>query len=231
MSTVGPGHCAGIGHTRARAHPRPARSAVWLARGRRALRRQPARRPGGARTPGAGDGSGETSWRRPAVPVGFFIRFPPHVSVVHRWGRDVRCQRRRFHGRSARRLTGRRASAPSTLFVEDLAATRDFYREVFGLPVVFGARDDSAVFRFGDTLVNLLTFDAAARAYSNLRAWRLPMRGPARSPRSRSMTWTAMCVELGRTRGVVLLNGPIDRPWGVRTACFADPGGHIWQIS
>ena len=64
------------------------------------------------------------------------IRFPPHVSVVDRWGRDVRCERRRRHGRSARLLTGRRASAPSTLFVEDLAATRDFYREVFGLPVV-----------------------------------------------------------------------------------------------
>ena len=28
-----------------------------------------------------------------------------------------------------------------------------------------------------------------------------------------------------------LLNGPVNRPWGVRTASFADPGGHIWEIA
>jgi len=32
-------------------------------------------------------------------------------------------------------------------------------------------------------------------------------------------------------RGVELLNGPMDRPWGIRTASFADPGGHIWEIA
>ena len=31
--------------------------------------------------------------------------------------------------------------------------------------------------------------------------------------------------------GVDLLNGPMNRPWGVRTASFADPGGHIWEIA
>ena len=40
----------------------------------------------------------------------------------------------------------------------------------------------------------------------------------------------AMCAELA-TRGVTLLNGPIDRPWGIRTASFMDPGGHIWEIA
>ena len=40
----------------------------------------------------------------------------------------------------------------------------------------------------------------------------------------------AMCAEL-TGRGVKLLNGPMDRPWGVRTASFADPGGHIWEIA
>jgi uncharacterized glyoxalase superfamily protein PhnB len=40
----------------------------------------------------------------------------------------------------------------------------------------------------------------------------------------------AMCEEL-RRRGVELLNGPIDRPWGLRTASFRDPGGHIWEIA
>jgi uncharacterized glyoxalase superfamily protein PhnB len=30
---------------------------------------------------------------------------------------------------------------------------------------------------------------------------------------------------------VSLLNGPLDRPWGVRTATFTDPDGHIWEIA
>jgi len=40
----------------------------------------------------------------------------------------------------------------------------------------------------------------------------------------------AMCDEL-RRRGVELLNGPMDRPWGIRTASFRDPAGHIWEIA
>jgi uncharacterized glyoxalase superfamily protein PhnB len=40
----------------------------------------------------------------------------------------------------------------------------------------------------------------------------------------------AMCTELA-TRGVKLLNGSVDRPWGVRTASFNDPSGNIWEIT
>ena len=40
----------------------------------------------------------------------------------------------------------------------------------------------------------------------------------------------AVCAELAQ-RGVTLLNGPMDRPWGIRTASFTDPGGHIWEIA
>ena len=32
-------------------------------------------------------------------------------------------------------------------------------------------------------------------------------------------------------RGVELLRGPEDRPWGPRTASFRDPGGHVWEIA
>ena len=31
--------------------------------------------------------------------------------------------------------------------------------------------------------------------------------------------------------GVKLLNGPVDRPWGPRTASFADLDGYIWEIA
>jgi len=40
----------------------------------------------------------------------------------------------------------------------------------------------------------------------------------------------AICVKLTE-RSVQLLNGPIDRPWGIRTASFTDPAGHIWEIA
>ena len=40
----------------------------------------------------------------------------------------------------------------------------------------------------------------------------------------------AVCAEL-RGLGVALLNGPVDRPWGRRTAAFADPSGHVWEVA
>jgi catechol 2,3-dioxygenase-like lactoylglutathione lyase family enzyme len=115
-----------------------------------------------------------------------------------------------------------------TLFVEDLATTKRFYQEVFGLPIVF-EDDDSAVFKFGATLVNLLKVTAARELIE-------PAAVASRDAGSR-LQFTidvddvdAMCAELAG-RGVELLNGPIDRPWGVRTACFMDPAGHIWEIA
>ncbi len=40
----------------------------------------------------------------------------------------------------------------------------------------------------------------------------------------------AVCAEIAG-RGVPPLTGPADRDWGMRTATFADPGGHIWEIA
>jgi len=115
-----------------------------------------------------------------------------------------------------------------TLFVEDLAAARDFYREVFGLPVHF-EDDDSAVFDFGNTLVNLLKTSAAHELIEP--AVVAPREGGSRLQLTIEVDDVdATCSELAK-RGVELLNGPMDRPWGVRTASFADPGGHIWEIA
>jgi catechol 2,3-dioxygenase-like lactoylglutathione lyase family enzyme len=47
-----------------------------------------------------------------------------------------------------------------TLLVEDLEAAKRFYSELFGLPVKF-EDDNSVVFEFGNTLVNLLKTTAA----------------------------------------------------------------------
>ena len=120
------------------------------------------------------------------------------------------------------------AVATITLFVEDLAATKAFYIETFGLPVVF-EDDDSAVFRFGTMLVNLLRVSAAPELIGPA-----PVAPPDAGARFQFTLEVddvdATCEDL-RRRGVTLLNGPIDRPWGVRTACFRDPAGHIWEIA
>jgi catechol 2,3-dioxygenase-like lactoylglutathione lyase family enzyme len=115
-----------------------------------------------------------------------------------------------------------------TLFVDDVAATKQFYLDVFGLPVVY-EDDSSAVFKFGDTLVNLLTSVEAPELIE-------PAPVASREAGARVLfTITvddvdAKCAEL-QSRGVTLLNGPIDRPWGIRTASFLDPGGHAWEIA
>jgi len=115
-----------------------------------------------------------------------------------------------------------------TLFVEELETAKRFYVEVFGLPVAF-EDDDSAVFNFGSTLVNLLKTKAAQELVE-------PATVASREAGARFQLTIdvddvdAVWAELA-TRGVELLNGPIDRPWGVRTVSFSDPGGHIWEIA
>ncbi|MCB9421048.1 MAG: VOC family protein [Ardenticatenaceae bacterium] len=116
----------------------------------------------------------------------------------------------------------------ATLFVENLAAAKEFYQRVFGLPVFF-EDDASAVFKFGGTLVNLLRTTAAPELIE-------PAAVASREAGHRFVFTIsvddvdAMCAQLTE-RGVKLLNGPMDRPWGIRTASFVDPGGHIWEIA
>ena len=115
-----------------------------------------------------------------------------------------------------------------TLFTEDLAATKQFYIDVFGLPVIFEDAD-SAVFRFGAMLINLLKTSAAHELIGPATV--APPEAGSRFQFTIDVDDVdAMCAELAG-RGVTLLNGPMDRPWGIRTASFVDPGGHIWEIA
>ena len=115
-----------------------------------------------------------------------------------------------------------------TIFAEDLEATKAFYQEVFGLPIHY-EDESSGVFKFGNTMINVL---AASEAPD------LVAPAPVASPDSGvRIQFTldvddvdATCAMLAE-RGVELLNGPMDRPWGIRTASFRDPAGHIWEIA
>jgi catechol 2,3-dioxygenase-like lactoylglutathione lyase family enzyme len=115
-----------------------------------------------------------------------------------------------------------------TLVVDDLSTTRAFYRDVFRLASVY-TDAVSAVFMFGDTMVNLLQASAARELVAPATV------GEAHSDPRMVLTVTvdnvdATCALLA-ARGVELLNGPMDRPWGIRTASFRDPGGHVWEIA
>ncbi len=115
-----------------------------------------------------------------------------------------------------------------TLFTENLEQSKEFYQNVFGLPIDF-EDSNSAVFKFGGTLVNLLKITEAKELIE-------PAKVANRESGARYVFTIsvddvdAMCAKLV-SRGVKLLNGPMDRPWGIRTASFMDPAGHIWEIA
>lgn len=115
-----------------------------------------------------------------------------------------------------------------TLFTEDLVKSKEFYEKVFELSLVFEG-DTSAVFKIGQTLINLLKTSSADELVSPAKV------GSADDGARLVFTVhvddvDAMCKKLA-AQGVELVNGPMDRPWGVRTASFKDPGGHIWEIA
>lgn len=115
-----------------------------------------------------------------------------------------------------------------TMFVEDVPRAKSFYESVFGATAIY-QDDDAVAFRFGDTVINLLREAAADELISPARVGGRDT--PARFQLTIGVNDTdAVCDEL-RSHGVELLNGPIDRPWGMRTASFTDPDGHIWEVA
>lgn len=113
-----------------------------------------------------------------------------------------------------------------TLFVPSVSAARDFYGKIFEVEEVFGD-DNSAVLAFSGTMINLLADSQAAGLMNPV---------PVASSGIRMLMTIkvadvkAECDRLA-SLGVALLNGPIDRPWGRRTASFADPAGYVWELA
>ncbi|MFK4085278.1 VOC family protein [Kribbella sp. NPDC020789] len=115
-----------------------------------------------------------------------------------------------------------------TFFVEEVAACRDFYTGILGLDVIHEDAT-SAVLRMRNLMLNLVTVDEApdlihpspvGTATSGARALYT----------IRVDDVDATLAELA-THGVTALHGPVDRPWGRRTAVVADPAGNVWEIA
>jgi catechol 2,3-dioxygenase-like lactoylglutathione lyase family enzyme len=115
-----------------------------------------------------------------------------------------------------------------SIFVEDLAITKDFYTRAFQVPIVYEDKN-SAVVQFENLLVNLLKVECAGEIVA-------PGSVGAKDAGSRFQIsiWVpdveAVCSRL-RLEGVEILTGPTDRPWGMRTANFVDPAGHSWEVA
>jgi catechol 2,3-dioxygenase-like lactoylglutathione lyase family enzyme len=115
-----------------------------------------------------------------------------------------------------------------TLFVDDHRRSRAFYERVFASPPIY-EDDDAVTFRLENAMLNLLRRPAAHELVAPAAvgsgdagaAFQLTLAVEDADAASAALT----------SRGIELLNGPVDRPWGVRTAAFADPDGHVWELA
>jgi catechol 2,3-dioxygenase-like lactoylglutathione lyase family enzyme len=115
-----------------------------------------------------------------------------------------------------------------TMFIDDPQRSKAFYEQVFGTKAVY-EDDDAVAFQFENMVVNMLRVRAAHELIAPAPV------GDADAPNRFQLTigvqdTDAVCEQL-EARGVTLLNGPIDREWGMRTAAFTDPDGHIWEVA
>jgi catechol 2,3-dioxygenase-like lactoylglutathione lyase family enzyme len=113
-----------------------------------------------------------------------------------------------------------------SLFVEDVPAAKVFYEDVFGVQTVF-EDENSACVKFDGLFVNLLDASAATELVDVVASRNA-------GSRFQLSIWVddvdAVCSAL-EARGVTLLSGPVDQVWGMRTATFADPAGHSWEVA
>jgi len=114
-----------------------------------------------------------------------------------------------------------------TIFVSDIDRSKTFYATLFDRDPVF-TDDVAATFRLDHVLLNVLAVTEAPE---------LVEPASVATPITTSSLFTitvddcdAACAAVA-AKGIELLNGPIDRPWGVRTAAFQDPDGHAWELA
>ena len=115
-----------------------------------------------------------------------------------------------------------------TLFVADPQRSKEFYGRAFDLPVVY-EDDAAATLKMDNLLLNLLKVSEAGELIEPAKVG-----APGDGSHFQLTIWVSnaddTCARLAK-KGIALLNGPMDRPWGVRTAAFADPDGHVWEVA
>ena len=116
-----------------------------------------------------------------------------------------------------------------TLFAEDLERSKEFYERVFEVAAI-DEDETTAILKLDNLFLRLLGRGEAEEQM--LR--RVPLADSDSGVSFQLATFVedadALCAELTE-RGVEILFGPVDRPWGVRHLAIRDPDGHLWVFS
>lgn len=110
------------------------------------------------------------------------------------------------------------------LYVEDLERSVEFYRDVIGLPYKF---TDAGYAEFG-------TDGTRFALYERRRAEWLTGQAVTPGPAAEIVLVVEdvdACAARLAARGVTVLSGPADRPWGHRTVHVADPDGFVVEFA
>ncbi len=116
--------------------------------------------------------------------------------------------------------------AITMLYVDDVGASRDFYRDIVGLELTLDA-GGYCEFAWGNLVLGL-------RARANARSQYGEVVAPAGAGASHQVTVEVSNVDALVARlaaaGVVALQPPTTQSWGMRSASFRDPDGHVWEV-
>ncbi len=117
----------------------------------------------------------------------------------------------------------------AVLFVADVDRAKSFYRDVLGLQAN-QEDDDGAFFPMQGASLILLTVPGAQDLLSTEA-----VAGDGPRPASSQLVIFVKDVDAAYgelvAKGVEFIREPIDRAWGMRTAHFKDPDGHIWELA
>jgi lactoylglutathione lyase len=115
-----------------------------------------------------------------------------------------------------------------TMFIGDVERSKRFYERVFDIQAIY-EDPDAVAFQFDNIVVNMLRSSAAHDLIQPAA-----VADEEAGARFQLTIWVddadATYAELAN-RGAEFINGPMDREWGMRTAAFVDPDGHIWEIA
>ena len=115
------------------------------------------------------------------------------------------------------------------LLVSDFPTCFRFYRDVLGFTPTFGAEDEVyADFDAGGQGIALFQRELMLEAVGT-SAWDSV---PDDAVLVLATADVDAAADVLRSKGVALISEPADRPdWGIRTAHFRDPGGHLIEIN
>jgi lactoylglutathione lyase len=116
------------------------------------------------------------------------------------------------------------------LFVQDLAGSTAFYRDIFRLD--FKSSDaQSSMFGLQDGLYLILLSPEGAADLLATDVKALKLEGGPRGLLAVSVADVDSAYAELKAKGVTFVQAPTDKPWGLRLAHFTDPEGNLWEIN